>query len=201
MPSKEQIKSWLKEIGKDREWLAIQCGAKSKRTVEKWFETKGTVPAKAILKINELMRQTGHQPSKQLSTLPDLDNRGKTELRLDYDTQRKVEKEALRLCMEFSTYCTLAVEWCCEQEDIGERLAARLAAQFADLQEETYVRVAEEEVEYGNQSTEKQERTNRGLPSHAESTDPASQKRTTGKTLGVLRLGTDPDAKRKSGSA
>lgn len=92
-PSKEQIKSWLKTIGKDREWLAKQCGAKSKRTVEKWFETKGIVPAKAILKINELMLQTQYQSSIQPSNLPNQDNRGKMELRLDYDTQRRVEKK------------------------------------------------------------------------------------------------------------
>ncbi|WP_455563651.1 hypothetical protein [Akkermansia massiliensis] len=128
-PSKEEIKSWLKKIGKDREWLAKQCGAKSKRTVEKWFETKGTIPAKAILKINELMHQMQQQPAGQPCNLPNLENRGKMELRLDYEAQRRVEREALRLCMELSTYCTLAVEWCSEQEDIGERLAARLASQ------------------------------------------------------------------------
>ena len=180
-PSKEQIKSWLKTIGKDREWLAKQCGAKSKRTVEKWFETKGIVPAKAILKINELMLQTQYQSSIQPSNLPNQDNRGKMELRLDYDTQRRVEKEALRLRMELSAYCTMAVEWCSEQEDIRERLAARLASQ--------------------QQGTEKQETAKQGLPSHTESSDPATRKRTTEETLGILRIGTNPGAKRKSGSA
>ena len=180
-PSKEQIKSWLKTIGKDREWLAKQCGAKSKRTVEKWFETKGIVPAKAILKINELMLQTQYQSSIQPSNLPNQDNRGKMELRLDYDTQRRVEKEALRLRMELSAYCTMAVEWCSEQEDIGERLAARLASQ--------------------QQGTEKQETAKQGPPPHTESSDPATRKRTTEETLGILRIGTNPGAKRKSGSA
>ena len=165
-PSKEQIKSWLKTIGKDREWLAKQCGAKSKRTVEKWFETKGIVPAKAILKINELMLQTQYQSSIQPSNLPNQDNRGKMELRLDYDTQRRVEKEALRLRMELSAYCTMAVEWCSQQ-----------------------------------QGTEKQETAKQGLPSHTESSDPATRKRTTEETLGILRIGTNPGAKRKSGSA
>lgn len=103
------------------------------------------------------------------------------ELRLDYDTQRRVEKEALRLRMELSAYCTMAVEWCSEQEDIGERLAARLASQ--------------------QQGTEKQETAKQGLPSHTESSDPATRKRTTKETLGILRIGTNPGAKRKSGSA
>ena len=113
--------------------------------------------------------------------LPNLDNRGKMELRLDYDTQRRVEKEALRLRMELSAYCTMAVEWCSEQADIGERLAARLASQ--------------------QQGTEKQETAKQGLPSHTESSDPATRKRTTEETLGILRIGTNPGAKRKSGSA
>lgn len=119
------------------------------------------------------------------------------ELRLDYEKQRQVEKEALRLGMELSTYCTMAVEWCSEQENIGDRLAARLATQ----QEDSYLRVAEDEVEYGNQDTKKQEIAKQGLPSHQDSVDPSSQKRTTGETLGVLRIGTNPNAKRKSGSA
>ncbi|WP_141675898.1 hypothetical protein [Akkermansia glycaniphila] len=55
------------------------------------------------------------------------------ELRLDYETQLKVEKEALRLGMELSAYCTEAVEWCCSQPDIGARLAARLAAKRAAM--------------------------------------------------------------------
>lgn len=52
-----------------------------------------------------------------------------------------------------------------------------------------------------NQGTAKQEIANASLPSPAESPDPATQKRTTRETLGVLRLGTNPDTKRKSGSA
>ncbi|QHV68644.1 hypothetical protein DMI79_10055 [Akkermansia muciniphila] len=83
--------------------------------------------------------------------------------------------------MELSAYCTMAVEWCSEQSDIGERLAARLASQ--------------------QQGTEKQETAKQGLPSHTESSDPATRKRTTEETLGILRIGTNPSAKRKSGSA
>lgn len=52
-----------------------------------------------------------------------------------------------------------------------------------------------------NQGTEKQETAKQGLPSHTESSDPATRKRTTEETLGILRIGTNPGAKRKSGSA
>lgn len=190
-PNRDQIKDWLKNIGKDRFWLAEQFGVE-KVSVDGWF-SRNKFPSKAMLIIKKLMDTT--YPS--LTTLPDLDNRGKMELRLDYETQRKVEKEALRLGMELSTYCTMAVEWCSEQENIGERLAARLAAQ----QEDSYLRVAEDDVEYGNQGTKKREMTKQSLPSPQDSADPSSQKRTTGETLGVLRLGPHPDAKRKSGSA
>lgn len=52
-----------------------------------------------------------------------------------------------------------------------------------------------------NQGTKEQEIAKQGLPSHTESSAPAAQKRTTGETLGILRIGTNPSAKRKSGSA
>ena len=52
-----------------------------------------------------------------------------------------------------------------------------------------------------NQGTEKQEKAKQGRPSHTESSDPATQKRTTKETLGILRIVTNPGAKRKSGSA
>lgn len=51
-----------------------------------------------------------------------------------------------------------------------------------------------------NQGTAKQETANASLPSPAESPDPASDKHTTREILGILRLGTNPDAKRESGT-
>lgn len=129
-PNKDDIKKWLRDIGKDRKWLAEQCDV-SLSTVNSWLSTDRGVAAKAVLVIQHLMNETNCKSTYQdiqPQALPDLDARGKMEVRLDYDTQRKVEKEALRLGMELSAYCTEAVEWCCTQADIGKRLAARLAA-------------------------------------------------------------------------
>ena len=53
-PTKEDIKKWLKTVGKDRFWLAKQCGA-TKRTVDDWLSTGREMPAKAILAIQRLM--------------------------------------------------------------------------------------------------------------------------------------------------
>lgn len=52
--TKEDVKKWLKAIGKDRFWLAEQCGA-TKRTVDDWLSTGREIPAKAILAIQRLM--------------------------------------------------------------------------------------------------------------------------------------------------
>lgn len=52
--TKEDVKKWLKTIGKDRFWLAEQCGA-TKRTVDDWLSTGREIPAKAILAIQRLM--------------------------------------------------------------------------------------------------------------------------------------------------
>lgn len=177
--NKDQIKNWLKDINQDRYWLAEKCGV-AKVSVDGWF-SRNKFPAKSMLIIKNLMNTATDKPA--LSPLTDLDDRGKMELRLDYKTQRLAEKESLRLGMELSTYCTLAVEWCCAQENIGEQLANLLA----------------QETE-ANQGTAKQETANASLPSPAESPDPASDKHTTREILGILRLGTNPDAKRKSGT-
>ena len=170
---RKTVKDWLRENGRTQAELASQIGLKPQSFRAQMSKSKISSQTKLAL-MNII-------PSSSPSMLPNLDNRGKMELRLDYDTQRRVEKEALRLRMELSAYCTMAVEWCSEQEDIGERLAARLASQ--------------------QQGTKKQETAKQGLPSHTESSDPAPRKRTTEETLGILRIGTNPGAKRKSGSA
>ena len=170
---RKTVKDWLRENGRTQAELASQIGLKPQSFRAQMSKSKISSQTKLAL-MNII-------PSSSPSMLPNLDNRGKMELRLDYDTQRRVEKEALRLRMELSAYCTMAVEWSSEQADIGDRLAARLASQ--------------------QQGTEKQETAKQGLPSHTESSDPATRKRTTEETLGILRIGTNPGAKRKSGSA
>ena len=52
--TKEDVKKWLKVIGRDREWLANQCGV-SKRQVDNWLSSSINIPAKAILVIQRLM--------------------------------------------------------------------------------------------------------------------------------------------------
>lgn len=70
-PTKEDVKNWLKAIGKDRGWLAMECGTE-KGTVNNWLSPSGPFPANAILKIQSLMAQyqtvqpekTGIQPNR-----------------------------------------------------------------------------------------------------------------------------------------
>lgn len=57
MPTKEEIKDWLKGIGKDRFWLADKCGVK-KVSVDGWFTSRGRVPSYALLVIQNLMKNT-----------------------------------------------------------------------------------------------------------------------------------------------
>lgn len=52
---KDEIKTWLKDGKKNREWLADQCGV-GKRTVDKWLGSERDIPDKAILIIRQLMR-------------------------------------------------------------------------------------------------------------------------------------------------
>lgn len=52
--NKEDVKKWLKSIGKDRFWLSQELGA-PKRTIDNWLAPGGKLPAKAILSIQRLM--------------------------------------------------------------------------------------------------------------------------------------------------
>lgn len=54
--TKDHIRRWLSEIGKDRVWLAEQCGT-TKSTVDGWFSTRG-FPKPALVALERLMRQT-----------------------------------------------------------------------------------------------------------------------------------------------
>ena len=55
-PTKGDVKHWLKAIGKNRDWLAMECGTE-KGTVNNWLSPSGPFPASAMLKIQSLMSQ------------------------------------------------------------------------------------------------------------------------------------------------
>ncbi|MBE5697706.1 hypothetical protein [Akkermansia sp.] len=69
-PSKGAVKSWLKATGKNRDWLATQCGV-SKRTVDCWFSSSGKIPAKAILILQSLMSEVENNVSVKDSNTVD----------------------------------------------------------------------------------------------------------------------------------
>lgn len=54
MHSKSDIKQWLKETGKDCNWLAEQCGV-SIHTVYGWMSSRRLIPAKSRTRIEYLM--------------------------------------------------------------------------------------------------------------------------------------------------
>lgn len=53
---KKEIKSWLKAIGKNREWLAEKTGA-ARLTINTWLSTSRPIPKRATVLISELMVQ------------------------------------------------------------------------------------------------------------------------------------------------
>ncbi|PNC22444.1 hypothetical protein CXU19_11200 [Akkermansia muciniphila] len=62
--NKQEIKSWLKAIGKDRFWLAEQLLCK-KRTVDAWLSSSANIPIKGSRVVSRLMAQypaTGNTP-------------------------------------------------------------------------------------------------------------------------------------------
>lgn len=53
---KEQIKRWLKKIGKDRNWLADKCYV-GKRAIDKWLSTARNIPSAKLALIRKLMEE------------------------------------------------------------------------------------------------------------------------------------------------
>lgn len=62
---KSDVKAWLKAIGKNRDWLAQQCGVK-KRTADNWLSSSQPISTQATRLIERLMEQypaTGNAPA------------------------------------------------------------------------------------------------------------------------------------------
>ena len=63
--TKEEIKSWLRTIGKDREWLGQKTFV-SKRQVDNWLSSGRNIPLAKMRIIEDLMNPNNHsgeQPS------------------------------------------------------------------------------------------------------------------------------------------
>lgn len=56
MHEKEEIDQWLKDTGKDRKWLAEQCGV-SYGQVNNWMSKNRDIPKKAHIIIDKLMSE------------------------------------------------------------------------------------------------------------------------------------------------
>lgn len=78
---KEEVKIWLKAIGKDRSWLAEQIGVK-KRSVDNWLSSHRDIAAKAQIIIARLMTQ---HPSST-APLPPSDDENTLTLTVDTPT-------------------------------------------------------------------------------------------------------------------
>lgn len=87
---KDEIKNWLKVIGKDRYWLAEMCFVK-KSAVDEWFTKRGTIPASKLALISQLMTQ--EEEKKQASPT---NFSSKIILDIPTDDYRKLEKIALQ---------------------------------------------------------------------------------------------------------
>lgn len=119
--SKDDVKKWLKKIGKDRIWLAKQCGAKSKRTVDDWLSTSKNIPEKSLIIIQRLMDESKNVASTHvLEELPNQECLGKMFITLEAEVQEIVYSEAFRIGLSVSAYCSLAVEYAASHKEMRE---------------------------------------------------------------------------------
>lgn len=102
---KENVKAWLKQIKKDRFWLAEQCGV-HKRTVDSWFFKKSEIPAKALLTIYDLMTKQGYSSTE---TDRDVDDLEVISVELEDEQYQILQAAADSLGMDINTYCTKVI--------------------------------------------------------------------------------------------
>jgi hypothetical protein len=62
---KEAIKEWLRENGRDRNWLAQACGV-GKRTVDNWLSSPRAIPHKALRIIAQLTNGLSDEAAQNL---------------------------------------------------------------------------------------------------------------------------------------
>lgn len=103
---RDQIKNWLRASGKDRFWLAEQCGVE-KVSVDGWF-SRNNFPKAQLALIQKLISETQVPPYE----IEGKDNMSKLFITLDPESQDAVLAECRRLNITLSAYCSLVVEWC-----------------------------------------------------------------------------------------
>ena len=103
---RDQIKNWLRASGKDRFWLAEQCGVE-KVSVDGWF-SRNNFPKAQLALIQKLISETQPPPYE----IEGKDNMSKLFITLDPESQDAVLAECRRLNITLSAYCSLVVEWC-----------------------------------------------------------------------------------------
>lgn len=103
---RDQIKNWLRASGKDRFWLAEQCGVE-KVSVDGWF-SRNNFPKAQLALIQKLISETQPPPYE----IEGKENMGKLFITLNPESQDAVLAECRRLNITLSAYCSLVVEWC-----------------------------------------------------------------------------------------
>lgn len=103
IPSKDDIKYWLKTSGKTREWLGKKCGGTSKNTVNNWLSTSIEIPASQL----EIIRRLMAEDAQRAAT--DADPQCHLVLRVALEEYERWEHAALLQTTTLSNYCIEAI--------------------------------------------------------------------------------------------
>lgn len=99
-PSKDEIKAWLKNSQRSREWLASQFGDTKKKTVDNWLSSNQDIPIGVLTSIGRMMDDDRRVEDTRIRELP-----GDTQIfsiQVDLQTFRTYNRAAVaqRLTLE-----------------------------------------------------------------------------------------------------
>lgn len=115
LPSKEDIKDWLKHRSRNREWLGERLGT-SKKTVDNWLSTAKEIPVGKLRLIAELMQDDVQQD--QNTARKNSPQNQIFSVEVDLETFRSYNKAALAAGLTIE-------EWAVQELDAAASMAAQ----------------------------------------------------------------------------
>lgn len=148
LPTKDEIKAWLKKFNHSREWLGEKCGNLQKRSVDNWLSSPKEIPEGTLALIGRLMEddERAEAERRQKESQP-LSN---VVIRVDTDEFEDWCQAGLKHQQTVTDYCLAAIRagYRAENPDAADSSAAPNVSPIFDFDPDLSSKVAEDPAEY-----------------------------------------------------